>query len=226
MIVLIIIIVAIVAWYFLSNHDTQATKEALKLKERNNDQKKVIRYFLNDGCLSKHMSDQEYEAMLKTALSQFDFKKRALDKIGLDESELQEIAPVTFHDWLADKTTYGRQGKDYKWRYSGYQVTWLFFSSTKVYLYQYTLYMDCDDKKEVTNEYFYKDITSFNTSSDTVEIRYYDAKKKKDILKNVDSTRFCLVVPGDKMYCAMQQNEENERAVQAMKAKLREKKNA
>ena len=111
MIVLIIIIVAIVAWYFLSNHDTQATKEALKLKERNNDQKKVIRYFLNDGCLSKHMSDQEYEAMLKTALSQFDFKKRALDKIGLDESELQEIAPVTFHDWLADKTTYGRQGK-------------------------------------------------------------------------------------------------------------------
>ena len=78
----------------------------------------------------------------------------------------------------------------------------------------------------VLNEYFYKDITSFNTSSDTVEVRYYDTKKKKDVLKNVDATRFCLVVPGDKMYCAMQQTPESERAVQAMKTKLREKKNA
>ena len=34
------------------------------------------------------------------------------------------------------------------------------------------------------------------------------------------------VVPGDKMYCAMQQTPESERAVQAMKTKLREKKNA
>ena len=226
MVVVLIIVAAVVAWYFLGNHDTKATKEALKLKERNADQKKVIRYFLNNGCVSKHISDQEYQKMLDRRLAQFDFRKMALDKIGLDESELQEIAAVTFHDWLVDKTTYGRQGKDYKWRYSGYQVSWLFFSSTQVYLYQYTLYMDCDEKKEVTNEYFYKDITSFNTSSDTVEVRYYDTKKKKDVLKNVDATRFCLVVPGDKMYCAMQQTPESERAVQAMKTKLREKKNA
>ena len=123
MVVVLIIVAAVVAWYFLGNHDTKATKEALKLKERNADQKKVIRYFLNNGCVSKHISDQEYQKMLDRRLAQFDFRKMALDKIGLDESELQEIAPVTFHDWLVDKTTYGRQGKDYKWRYSGYQVS-------------------------------------------------------------------------------------------------------
>lgn len=223
---LIIIIIAIAAWYYFGNHDTAATKEALRLKERNAEQKKVIRYFLNNGCLSKNISDEEYEEMLRNALSKFDFKKKALDKIGLDESELQEIKPVNFNGWVADKTTYGRLGKDHKWRYSAYQVSWLFFSSSQVYFYQYTLYMDCDEKKEITNEYFYRDITSFNTSSDTVEVRYYDAKKKQDILKNVDSTRFCLAVPGDKMYCAMEQNEASERAVQAMKSKLREKKNA
>lgn len=224
MIVIILIIAVVLAWAFLGKHDTEATKAALKKKERNEDQKKVIRYFLNDGCLSKHISDEEYMRMLSDALAKFDFKQMALDKIGLDESELQEISPVELRNWLADKTTYARVGKDCKWRYSGYQVTWLFFSSTQVYSYQYTLYMDCDEKKETTNEYFYKDITSFNTATDTVEVNVYDPKKKQDTLKNVDSTRFCMVVPGDKFYCAMEQTEENERAVKAMKAKLREKK--
>ncbi len=97
MIFLIIIIAAIAAWAYFGNHDTAATKEALKLKERNDEQKKVIRYFLNDGCLSKHISDAEYEELLLNAISKFDFKKKALDKIGLDESELQEIKPVNFN---------------------------------------------------------------------------------------------------------------------------------
>ena len=35
-----------------------------------------------------------------------------------------------------------------------------------------------------------------------------------------------LVVPGDKFYCSMEQNDYTERAIQGMKAKLREKKNA
>ena len=42
MIFLIIIIAAIAAWAYFGNHDTAATKEALKLKERNDEQKKVI----------------------------------------------------------------------------------------------------------------------------------------------------------------------------------------
>lgn len=221
---LILIIVAIVLWAVLGNHDTAATKQALKEKERNADQKKVIRYFLNDGCLSKHMSDQEYDAMLSARLG--DFKQRALNKIGLDESELQEIPPVHFQGYV--KNSWERRGKDNICRYSSYQITWLFFSSTQVYLYQYTFNMDSDDKKEITNEYFYKDITSFNTSTDTVETRVLDKtdKKKGYVVKNVDSTRFCITVPGDKFYCSMQQNDANERIVQAMKAKLREKKTA
>lgn len=223
MILLILIIVAIVLWCVLGNHDTAATKQALREKERNADQKKVIRYFLNDGCLSKRMSDDEYVSMLNARIG--DFKQRALNKIGLDESELQEIPPVHFEGYT-EKGSYERLGKDKKYRYSGYQITWLFFSSTQVYLYQYTFYMDCDDKKEITNEYFYKDITSFNTSTDTVETRFYDPKKKDTVVKNVDSTRFCIIVPGDKFYCSMEQNDANERAVQAMKAKLREKKTA
>lgn len=224
MVLLIIIVAVIIAWYFLGSHDTAATKEALKLKKRDNDQKKVIRYFLNDGCGSKRISDQEYDSMVDAALAKFDFKKRALGKIGLDESELQEIAPVNFGGYRYEKA-YGRQGSDNLWRSSCYQISWLFFSANQVYMYQYTLNMDCDEKRETTEEYFYKDITNFSTSTDTEEVRVYDKKAKRDTLTNVDITRFALVVPGDKMWCAINQNEANERPVQGMKAKLREKKN-
>ena len=55
--------------------------------------------------------------------------------------------------------------------------------------------MDEDGKKEATEEYFYKDITNFSTSSDTEETPQYDPKQKKNILINVDSNRFALTVP-------------------------------
>ena len=42
--------------------------------------------------------------------------------------------------------------------------------------------------------------------------------------KNVDANRFAIIVPGDKFYCSMDQNDYTERAIQGMKAKLREKK--
>lgn len=224
MFVLIIIIALVAAWWFLSSHDSEAAKVAMKEKSRTEDQKKVIRYFLNEGCGAKRMSDSEYDAMVLNAVNHFDFKKRALDKIGLDESELQEIAPVTFEGYRFNKA-WGRRGEDNKWRSSCYQISWLFFSATQVYLYQYTLNMDCDDKKEGTDEYFYKDITNFSTATETEEIRSeYDEKAKIWKKENVETTQFSLVVPGDKLYCAMEPTEENERSIKGMKAKLREKK--
>ena len=145
----------------------------------------------------------------------------------MDESELQEIDPVHFENWAFGKdnnVSYAKRGKDGNWRSTAYQISWLFFSSTQVYLYQNTIHFDKDDKKVATEEYFYKDITNFSTSSDTVETPYWDPKQKKYLLENIDSNRFALTVPGDKFYCWLEQNEYTERAIQAMKAKLREKK--
>lgn len=69
-----------------------------------------------------------------------------------------------------------------------------------------------------------KDITNFSASSDTVETPYWDKKQKKIVLKNVDSTRFRITVPGNSLYCVMAQTDENEAAVKGLKTKLREKK--
>ncbi len=212
--------------------DAAAKKAELKqaLKGRTPDQQKVIKYFYGDsGCLSKGLSDQEYEAMIQAKLSSIDFKQKALNKIGLDESQVSEIRPVRFDGYVFDdKKAYARCGKDRIWRSSAYQVSWIFFSNTQVYVYQYTFNMDEDGRRESTEEYFYRDITNFSTSSDAVEKEVVDkvscTGKTTYIRKNVETNRFALIVPGDKFYCSMKQSDYSEKAIQGMKAKLREKK--
>jgi len=222
--IIFLLIVGVIGYFYLSG-DSKEVKQYCK--GRTDEQKSVVRYFMNDGCLQKQMKDAEYDALVSDFISKQDVKKKALAKIGLDESELKEIDPVTFEGWKFGKdVTFAKPDDHRLWRSSAYQVSWLFFSSTQVYLYQYTKHFDKDDKKERTEEYFYKDITNFSTVSETVETPFWDKKKKKEVLSNVDTNEFALVVPGDKFFCAMKQNDETERAIQAMKAKLREKKTA
>ena len=210
------------------SHYNDSTWVKDRIKGRNDDQKAVIRYFCNEpACLSKKpMTDEEYDSMVLKVLNSNDYKQKALGKIGLDEDQVQEIEPVHFEGYQFDKQSLTKLGKDGKYRSSKYQVSWLFFSATQVYLYQNTFNMDEDGKKESTEEYFYRDITNFSTSSDTVETPFYDATKDETFLKNVDSNRFAITVPGDKFYCSLEQNDYTERAIQGMKAMLREKKNA
>ena len=129
------------------------------------------------------------------------------------------IEPVHFGGYLFDKYFLSKQGDDGKWRSSKYQVSWLFFSVNQVFLYQYTFNMDEDGKKESTEEYFYKDITSFSASSDTVETNVYG-----DFV-SIDSNRFTITVPGDKLYCSLEQSDYTEQAIQGMRSLLRDKKN-
>ena len=223
--IIILIVIGIGVYFYKSSPMSDPSEVKIRYKNRNDEQKKVIRYFAVEGCLSKTMSDVQYDELVKSTISNQDFKKKALDKIGLDESELKEIDPVHFEGWAyGDNISYAKRGKDGNWRSSAYQVSWLFFNSTQVYLYQNTIHFDKDDKKVATEEYFYKDITNFSTSTDTVETPYWDPKQKKSLLENIDSNRFALTVPGDKFYCSLEQNDYTERAIQAMKAKLREKK--
>lgn len=226
---IILAIAAIAVWvWWQMNHYNDSEWVKNRIKGRNDDQVAVIRYFCNDpACLSKKpISDAEYDQMVLDVLNSNDYKQKALNKIGLDEDQVKEIEPVHFEGFQFDKQSLTKQGDDGKYRSSKYQVSWLFFSATQVYLYQNTFNMDEDGKKEATEEYFYKDITNFSTSSDTVETPFYDKEKKEDVLKNVDSNRFAITVPGDKFYCSLEQNDYTERAIQGMKAMLREKKNA
>lgn len=214
--------------------DAAAKKAELKrlLKGRTPDQQKVIKYFFQDGgCLSKNMSDAEYDELVKKKLASIDFKKRALDKIGLDESQVNEIEPVSFSGPVYDdKKAYALLGKDRVWRSSMHEVTWIFFSDTQVYVYQYLFNMDEDGKKERTEEYFYRDITNFSDTSETedkeVPLKTSCTGKTTYGRQTVEYDTFAVIVPGDKLTCSMTKTDYTTRAIKGMKAKLREKKNA
>lgn len=184
------------------------------------EQRKVIEYFLKqEGCLSKNMTDDEYLALVYRKRDSLNLKQKALSKIGLDEDELQEIQPIMFEGFTY-KNAWSKRRANGSWVSSAYQVSWLFFSSTEVYIYQYTMNMDEDKKSESTEEYFYRDVTSFNTRTET--------ENAKDIHGNkveIESNKFAIIVPGATLCVALDNTNSNvEASIQGMKQKLREKK--
>jgi hypothetical protein len=215
---------------------TKGALEEAKI-ERNKEQQRIFEYLTEEphGCFKRWMTDEEFVKLIDAKLEALKLKDKALSKIGLDIEEVNEIAPINFVDFVLEdayvrKTEFG----DYVSNYI--QSTWLFFSSTQVYLYTYTLWLDRDKKKEDTQEYFYKDITAMSTSSKNSTTKSVLSYKKRGCLGSkkvslakteiIETTKFQLTVPGDKLFVSMKGSEQNEACVQAMKQKLREKKNA
>ncbi|MEI6513123.1 MAG: hypothetical protein WCO51_07590 [bacterium] len=196
------------------------------LKGKTPEQKQAIKYFLDTGCIAAltRMKDDAYDQAVQSKLNALNLKQRALGKIGLDEDQLKAIAPVFLHGYTAEGA-HVRVGADDRLRTSKYDATWLFFSDTQVYMYSYTLDMTSDAKKEKTEEYFYKDITNFSTSSETTDANKISGCQGDKVTKTQrEYSRFSLVVPGDKFTCSTSGVPDADRSVSAMKQKLREKK--
>lgn len=200
-----------------SDPNAQLIKQACMGKTE--EQKKVIEYFCKqEGCLSKNMTDDEYMQLVFRKRDSMNFRAKALSKIGLDEEEVNEIPPAMFQGFVY-KNAYAKKRANGQWVSSAYQVAWVFFSSTQVYIYRHTFNMDEDKKNESTDEFFYKDVTSFSTSSVTET-----AHGLSDNKFEVETNKFCMVVPGDKLFVSMDGVTDSEAIIQAMKQKLREKK--
>jgi len=196
------------------------------LRGKTPEQKTVVKYFLDSGCLASmtRMKDSDYDEMVISKMNRLNLKQKALGKIGLDEDQLKEIPPVFLHGYNFDNA-YSRIGADDRLRSSKYDATWLFFSDSQVYMYSYTIDMASDGKKEKTEEYFYKDVTNFSTSSESVEVNKASGCSNKKITKLTrEYSVFSLVVPGDKFFCSTSGVADADRSVSAMKQKLREKK--
>ena len=186
---------------------------------KNPDQVKAIEYFCKQpGCLSKIISDDEYASMVARKRDSLNLRSKALSKIGLDESEVSEIPPAKFEGYVY-QNAFAKRRADGNWVSSTYQVAWLFFSSTQIYIYRCTFNMDDDKKQESTDEFFYKDVTSFSTSSENETAHGLGNNKFE-----VETNKFKMVVPGDKIFVSMDGVANSEQIIQAMKQKLREKK--
>lgn len=214
----------------LSSCRIDAREYKRRTKNKTAEQKRVLNYFVKSGLIPMftNMKDEEYDALVQSKRNAIDIKKKALGKIGLDESQVNEIPPVCFEGYEFTDSEHGglehwtKIGKDGVARSSAYSVTQLFFSDTQVYMYQIIFSMDDGAQKERTEEYFYRDITNFSTTSETEQIAELSGCTGKVTDRMVNVRRFSMIVPGDRFTCSTSQD--IERQVSAMKAKLREKK--
>jgi hypothetical protein len=190
------------------------------------EQKKALKYF-NGSFLTRlpiigglfRVKDAAYDEIVKQVRDSYRIRERALAKIGLDESQVSEIKPVNFEGFDFDKGSGWRIGKDGMTRSSKYEVTWIFFSDSQIFMYKFNFSMIEDKKSEKTEEYFYKDVTNFSTGTETYEYTNVGGRKF-----STEAQTFAIVVPGDKFRCSVTNSSDIEGQIQAMKAKLREKK--
>ncbi len=220
--------------------------EAAQLKQlkkgRTPDQCTALDYFFEEksGCFAKPMPDKEFDDVVTKLLNTLGTQEKALNKVGMDPDDVKEIAPVCFHGYIGgpfDIRSW-KVGTDNRLRSTAYEVTWLFFSAEQVFMYNVIFDTVSDSKKERTEEYFYRDITNFSTSTDTVsDIQTittttkggcFRGSKTKETSRQTtkEIAMFSLIVPGDKFTCSMTGNANAESTVQGMKQKLREKKSA
>lgn len=216
---IIILLIAAAFVYYSKVYNSPNARAVRQLTQgKNEEQTKTIEYFCKEGCMTKTISDDEYLQMVRRKRDSLNFKQKALNKIGLDEVEVSEIPPAMFEGFVY-KNAYAKQNASGKWVSSAYQVSWIFFSSNQVYLYSYTFNMDEDKKNERTDEFFYKDVTSFSTLSESDTAHGLGGNTFE-----VTSEQFAMVVPGDKLFMAMGDIQNADAIIQGMKQKLREKK--
>ena len=214
----------------------QAEYTALKFG-KSKEQKQYIDFFaklagVKTGCLSKvksKMTVQEYENKVMERCNSLNVKQRAIQRIGIDESEISEINPILLHAFDFDDKDALVGIKDGVAVSSLYEVTWLFFSQTEIYAYSLQFDMTSDEIFEQTREYFYQDIVSFETYNHLVEnirkkIGCGCFGKEKPIKDNYVVDSFKLTVPGDSFSVSMRGSGNQFESIMAAKAMLREKK--
>lgn len=210
-------------------------------KGKTPEQRRVIDFFFNvgnskgcgcGGCLSKSSSNltmDEYMKLVQDKCNMLDSKSKAIAKIGLDESEIQEIAPIMLASFVYDDDVLIKAENQIAVS-SQYAITWIFFSATQIYTYEYIFDTTSDNTWETTKDFFYADITCLTTVRALKE--KIDISISKGCLSSGENTvknnyivdTFEIIVPGTSYRFSMRNNETFEQSLQAAKAMLREKK--
>lgn len=214
-----------------------ARKEALK-KGKSEEQKKVIDFLFlvgpGGGCGSSSgsgkssMTMQEYINLVQRKCQGLNLQARALQKIGLDASQVQEIPPVMLSSFVYDDDCLIRVDNNIAVS-SQYSITWIFFSATQMYTYKYIFDTTSDNTWEFTKDFFYTDITCLSTAREVKEkidiTRGSGCSSSETVTKNhyvVDTLE--IIVPGTSYRFSLRNSDTIEQSIQAAKAMVREKK--
>ena len=218
-------------------------------KAKSPDQCKCIDFFLNVedankkgcGCFKKNTdwTIEDYIAYVDKIVTDLDLKQRAIQKIGLDESQISEIPPIVLSSFVrSGEGIYWKTNENWtKYVTNKFSVTWIFFSATQIYTHTYVFDTMTDNTEETTRDFFYSDITCIRTEHEVEEV-VYEIKSIKGcgcLKKNPESSyaryhrhwdTLQITVPNDSYSFCCRTTETLEQSIQAAKAMIREKKQA
>lgn len=179
---------------------------------------------------------KEYDKFLEKTINDLNLKQRGLNKIGIDESQIDDISEGkeeasgvrSFSVRGISLQGYYRQAVNNTYRTQYYEVTWIYFTKEQILTYNIKFdLLDLNRKTESTEEFFYDDIVSVSTSSESVDVK---AEQRVDETKKTDSTvvreTFRIVVPGDKLTYSFTPTEEAVKSVKGLTGLIRSKKSA
>jgi len=214
------------------------------------EQKKVIDFFtsglsgcLNGGKIFSGMKMADYEQIISSRLNGLDLKGNAINKIGLDESEIEEIPPIVLSGYIwndfdrndRDDVVLVRAENAYAVS-SRFSVSWIFFSQVQMYCYTYTFDTISDRIWERTMEFFYQDITCLIINKNLVQKIIDKGSMGCGCLSsgnkvNAESHSYYvdeleIVVPGRSYSFSMRSNEKLVESLHAAKVMVRERKYA
>lgn len=115
--------------------EQKARLENMK-KGKTEEQKNVIDFFMNlyAGCgcgvgsRGAKMTMNQYQQIVSNKLYSLNLKQRAMDKIGLDESEINEIPPIVLSGYDFDSDDVLVRVIDDVAVSSRFSVSWIFFA--------------------------------------------------------------------------------------------------
>lgn len=174
--------------------------------------KKVGRY--NRDIDSKEIPDQAYDQMIGDFLENMK-NTRALQALGIDASEVQEIRPLIFGGYKILGANRFKKGKDGLYRTNVYEAVIIYFSANDVHCYTCNFHTTEPNMTEATDVYFYRDIVSVSTMQETEKIGASVQPTQKFVLTTTGGTRLSV---------SLTQREDTDRSINAMRSLLREKK--
>lgn len=165
--------------------------------------------------IKSKVSDEEYDASVLSMIS--NIKSKALEKLGLEEEELitEDKEPVSIFGYDYKNATKIKEGNDKIYRSDKFEIIMLFFTQQEAHIYTYKFDTTEPKQTEATDVYFYKDIVSVSTASDSIQSLGY----------NINYEYFKLTTAGGTaLSVSLRDTNDAQNKIKAMRSILREKK--
>ncbi len=183
------------------------------------------------GWFTRRPKDSEIDAAFQEERDKL--RAAALKKLGIDEEEISIADPIITYAYTNTEKIYDDslskcqviKGKDGRYRTPRIEMNFFCFSENEIHFYYRYASLVSDTVKEGTKIINYKDVVSVSSDTETVPVK--DPKTGLEVPgKKFVTDYFSVNVPSDSIKCLVANSSTADSAVNALRALIKQKKNA